>query len=155
MRNSLTVTTVVMLLTATGCGPKPADTEAEAVIEVDKSHPDFKNILGTWVIVSSERFGEPNETAVGNRYTFREDKLSAWLQEFGDFNVDYTIDPTKDPKNFDFELGSEPSIHRGIYQLDGDTLRLCFLTRNRPTSFKTKEGDPWVSHVLERSADQD
>ena len=143
---------------AMGCGNQAVESEpeTETVSEADR-HSDFTDILGTWVVVSSEREGEPNDEAVGNRFTFREDKLSAWLQDYGDFNVDYTIDPHKDPKNFDFELGPkpDPSMHRGIYALEGDKLKLCFMTRNRPTSFETKQGDPWISHVLERSADED
>ncbi len=57
------------------------------------------------------------------------------------------VDPTKSPKEIDYQLtmsddGQKKSI-RGIYEFDGDTLKVCASYDNaidRPTSFISRPG---------------
>jgi uncharacterized protein (TIGR03067 family) len=69
---------------------------------------------------------------------FREDK---------DTKLAYTIDPTKKPKTLDMRDPADPNakIHAAIYELEGDTLRLCMCDKpgkSRPTEFSgAKEKD--------------
>ena len=148
-----------LLLTWVGCSDKEAAmqaaADAEAAAEEAKraSHPDFEQIKGTWKIVTSEWDGDPNERAVGNFFTFENARMKAWIREIGDISLDYEIDPTKDPKHLTAVAGRPPNESRytAIYELDGDTLKICFRERDRPTSFETERGSMWTSHVLKRT----
>ncbi len=134
---------------ALGCsGGSAPQSETSA----ERSHPDFKNILGTWKIVASEWDGDPNQEAIGNHFTFNNARMDAWLRTIGEISVDYEIDPTRNPKHLKATMGFPPNqtLYLGIYELDGDTLKLCFRKRERPTSFKTELGSMSTSHVLER-----
>lgn len=159
MRYGFTVVTVVIaLLSTSGCSSPSADAPPDPETVKRDSHPDYKDIMGTWQIVSSEWDGSPYEEAIGNRFTFREIKLDAWIKDLGgSLVVDYEIDPTQTPKHFDVTVGFEPNrTHlRGIYELDGDTLQLCFREGERPTEFKTTQGNFGRYHVFQRAAEED
>ena len=54
----------------------------------------------------------------------------------------YKLDPSQKPKHIDLVTPKE-EVNRGIYLLDGDTLKLCATDKpgeDRPTEFKSKEG---------------
>lgn len=149
---------LMLALCATcGCSKKAAAPPASGTANADASaadqDPDYKNIQGQWKIVSSEWDGEPNEQAVGNLFTFDGRNLQAWVRDIGTITLNYELDPTKQPKHLTARRGSGPkeSIYTAIYELDGDTLKLCFRERDRPTSFKTTVGSFWTSHVLQRT----
>ena len=150
---------MVALCAAWGCNRQSASvsktSEADAQKAAANQDPDFENIKGTWKIVSSEWDGEPNPKAVGNFFTFDGASLKAWLRDIGDVTLEYKIDPSKQPKHMTVKLGRPPNdmIYSAIYELNGDTLKVCFRERDRPTGFKTEVGTLWTSHVLERSDD--
>jgi len=154
----IVVTVVISLLSTSGCSGPSADSPPDPETAKRDSHADYKDIMGTWQIVSSEWDGSPYKEAIGNRFTFREIKLDAWIKNLGgNLVVDYEIDPTKTPKHFDVRASYEPRrTHlRGIYELAGDTLRLCFRERERPTEFKTTQGNFGRYHVFKRAAEED
>jgi uncharacterized protein (TIGR03067 family) len=104
---------------------------------------DLDRLQGTWVLVEMQREGEdvPAEdfkgsTAVyeGNRITLRDgDRVRR--------RGIVTLDPTRKPKainTWDQDGPYEDQTVPGIYELDGDTLRLCF---SRPGSERPKEFD--------------
>jgi uncharacterized protein (TIGR03067 family) len=163
---SVAVLAMFVLVPMIGCskdnGASKAQSEADAAAKSAEmarrdSHPDYKDILGTWKIVSSEWDGSPNKRAVGNRITFETFKMEAWMKDLGEIILDYEIDPTKDPKQLDAMYGFPPDrVHyRAIYELDGNKLKICFRERERPTGYETERGSMWTSHVMERAADQD
>jgi uncharacterized protein (TIGR03067 family) len=57
-----------------------------------------------------------------------------------------TLDPTKTPKEIDIEVASgkyKGVVYLGIYELKGDTLRICFAMPDRPvrpTDFSAGKG---------------
>jgi uncharacterized protein (TIGR03067 family) len=66
-----------------------------------------------------------------------------------------TIDPSKKPKTIDLVTrlpggGSEKAV--GIYELSGDTLKICYdnTGKERPKEFKSAEGSTVVLSVLKR-----
>jgi uncharacterized protein (TIGR03067 family) len=69
----------------------------------------------------------------------------------------FTVDPTKKPKEITLATmlrdGSDRSMP-GIYELDGDTLKLC-LGERRPTEFKTDAASKQSSFVLKREKKKD
>jgi uncharacterized protein (TIGR03067 family) len=56
--------------------------------------------------------------------------------------VPFKLDPSKKPKQIDLEI-MEGQPNKGIYSLEGDTLKLCVSedeNEDRPTEFATKPG---------------
>jgi uncharacterized protein (TIGR03067 family) len=123
----------------------------------DAGKKELEKLQGTWEQVASETNGE--ETS---------DKVIQWLNESVTISKDQfkqrfsrgagaldvveetgiiKLDPAADPKAIDFvyytgKLGGK--TRQGIYQVDGDTLRICWLPpekEGRPTQFKTTKGD--------------
>ena len=70
----------------------------------------------------------------------------------------YRLDPTKSPRQIDFTFSGEVQmIALGIYQLDGDKLKLCLCVDpvkfdQRPTEMATKAGQTRIILTLKRVA---
>jgi len=148
---------LVCLAVSWGCsGQKVTNVVVETETETpepENKHPDFKNLLGIWKITSSVRNGEPHDKAVGNFFTFDETNLDAWIRDYGDIIAPYELDPTVEPKHLTVKLGNPPNdrIYTCIYELDGDSLKMCFKDRERPTGYESTAENEWTSHVLVRT----
>jgi RNA polymerase sigma factor (sigma-70 family) len=129
---------------AGGAGPEDADRR------------DRKKFESRWSIESVET-GGADETASPAavlkecRYTFQGDK---YLLKRGNQTVEegaFRIDPTKTPAAFDLKSGNANELVPGIYEFDGETLKLCFPTsgKDRPTEFKGGNGNALL--VLKRT----
>ena len=111
---------------------------------------DVEKLQGTWKLVSVETHGvklhhSPASLKVkGERLFWVSDAKGARPIGTGQ---GFKIDPTTNPKAVDVESvevratgQSTPIIVKGIYDLDGDTLKLCLnRTGERPKSFDTKK----------------
>jgi uncharacterized protein (TIGR03067 family) len=64
------------------------------------------------------------------------------------------IDPTVTPKRLDDHQSQLVRPALGIYQLEGDRLTLCWSNASpeRPTTFDSPEGSPFVLSVLRRQS---
>jgi len=102
-------------------------------------------LQGTWVMVSIEIMGMKIEGPKGQElaFTFDGDKFivhEAMHREEGS----YKVDETKNPKAIDLvaPMGKMKETIKGIYQLEGDTLKIAFSPEgpngNRPTTFDAK-----------------
>ena len=102
---------------------------------------DMKQLQGNWTVVSiqvngkdlpQDKIGDPKASVKGDEYRIH------------DFRLRLTIDPTKKPKTIDMDGkdgNGKPLSMIGIYELEGDTLRICFAkpgTKERPTKMETK-----------------
>lgn len=107
----------------------------------------LKNIQGTWRFVAHEMDGKkaPPEETKKMTITFKDDK---WTVRDGDKVVQagtHKFDPSKKPAQVDAKVTEgegKGSNMLGIYELKGDTIKVCFdvMGKERPTSFSTKEG---------------
>ncbi len=102
---------------------------------------EAKKLQGNWTVVALEAGGKPvpeeQVKAVNLQLTFKENKLTT--QSAGETKEGtFKLDPTKKPKEIDVTFGVKTS--KGIYQLEGDTLKLCLSEGERPTEFATKPG---------------
>lgn len=127
-----------------------AGSALSAPVPKDTSAPDaLKGLAGEWVVVESESFGRSGELHVGEVFKFEGDRLT---HETGGRAVEYRVrvGPKVEPSQMDWRA-AEPDdakwSHRGIYQIDGDKLTVCVLSRfeaddekDRPTEFRTKAG---------------
>ena len=136
-----------------GCGGRGCS-EPEVVRDCgnhggeDAAQNELKKIEGTWRFVSRVRVdGKPNPpeqlarwklTITGEKWSVLEDG------KLGNAGV-HKFDPTKKPAQLDVLItkGEEKgSYHIGIYELEGDTMKVClgFPNKERPTSFTPELG---------------
>lgn len=119
---------------------------------------DAEKLTGTWLIVSQMSEGE--ETAPADlknemlKIAFTKGEL-AFLSGMGTRSkCSWVIDSSKRPKQITLTniepLKGEKSV--GIYELDGDTLKLCIgpAEKDWPTKFEAKRDSGYVLHVLSR-----
>jgi uncharacterized protein (TIGR03067 family) len=106
---------------------------------------DQDRIQGTWVMVGREVDGQAEDAATLTsqaRMIFDKNrilvKMGSMIAELGTFS----LDPTKAPKHYNRTYG-EGTPREGIYELEGDTLKICLaeIGKPRPTSLATKPGE--------------
>jgi uncharacterized protein (TIGR03067 family) len=131
---------------------QPAPVAAAA--KDDSTRKDRDLLQGTWLAVGAEfgskKLDDAQVPVHEFRYIFEGDMM--WATSRGkdkDQGVHFTLDPGKTPKEIDFSADTESG--KGIYALEGDTLKLCLAPPGvpRPDGFsKQKEG--CASFVLKR-----
>ena len=105
----------------------------------DTVRGDRQKILGTWRVVSKDqkRLTIPiTTTRLGSK-------------------INYTLDSSNDLKQIDMQhrrpRGRPRSAAKGIYTLEGDTLKICWVYQGkRPTSFKAPQPGRGRLLVLKR-----
>lgn len=131
-----------------GLGQDAADIKAE-----------MKKLEGQWVRIAVDIEGVKTEDGPKDA-----DKAIRLIIRGDIYDGDrFKIDPSKSPKHIDvitMEDGNETPM-RGIYELKGDVLKLCFTypfegnlanLGKRPTTFTTKQGDDHVVEIYKRQA---
>ena len=140
MRIALVTLLCTFGLTAAGGTGARADDKAD----VEK---ELKKFQGTWTFESVEAGGKklPADQFKGMTVTFEGDKYSV---KMGDEVVEAAtqkLDPSKSPKTLDSTVTEGPNkgkVYLGIYEISGDTLKVCFDEegKKRPTEFKGESG---------------
>lgn len=127
----------VLALILVAMGPAIyADGPADGTAERDR-----KALVGTWQVVSVDANGQkvPEEAIKDFQFIFTADSLTRKKGGKAESGAGYRLDPSKSPKWIDM-TGTTDGKDRSIpalYELDGDTLKLCF--RN---DYKSKDGKP-------------
>jgi uncharacterized protein (TIGR03067 family) len=147
----------MFMLTLTAALALAIRTSASVIKVADKDHAS--GLLGTWVVVSGEEDGKPSlqEKIKGSKMTV--DKKSIKLTDKDDkqlWILDYKLDPSKRPAQIDMTVAEGQGAGKtseGIYELDGDTLKLCYSLPGgeRPKEFKTKTGGKENCFTLKRA----
>lgn len=108
---------------------------------------DLKKIQGTWKFVTHEVDGQPApaEQVANMEIIFTGDKFRVLADGKMVQEGTQKLDGSKKPGQIESKVtGGEQkgSTLLGIYELDGDTIKVCFDVsgKSRPTSFKAKEG---------------
>lgn len=106
----------------------------------DDAKGDHEKIQGTWKVVSTEDSGRkaPDEAIKDLKLVITQDKIT---YKFGDKTTkkSYKLDATKKPKWIDLTEGDRTTL--GIYELEGDNLKICFPEGGkgeRSTAFESK-----------------
>jgi uncharacterized protein (TIGR03067 family) len=109
---------------------------------------DQEKIQGTWELVSGERNGKPlpDEVIQHVKLIFAGDKLTTQHKD-RKTEATFKLDANKTPKEIDLDM--DGSVGKGIYQLDGDSLKLVHgeVGDPRPKEFP-KEGSGLTVLVL-------
>lgn len=106
---------------------------------------ELEKLHGTWIAVSAEKQGNRVPEEELKRAELRlviegEEFTITTARAAGEgMKGKLKIDPAKKPKSIDLTAevaGGRISTATGIYELDGDTLKLCY-GKDRPTRFET------------------
>ena len=113
---------------------------------------------GTWQVVQLESGGEkaPENGLKEMQVVLTKDTLSIQLSPARKQLGTYKADATRKPKAIDLMPTVGPDKGKtlaGIYQLDGDNLKLCFSEpgEERPRAFATKKGSAGMCMTLKRA----
>jgi uncharacterized protein (TIGR03067 family) len=115
----------------------------------------LKKIEGTWRFVAHEANGQksPPEELAQLKITFSGDKFTVTQQGKVVQAGTHKLDPSKKPAQIDAmitEGQGKGGTMLGVYELDGNTIRVCFdpTGKERPTSVTGKRDQ--MSAVIER-----
>jgi uncharacterized protein (TIGR03067 family) len=124
------------------------------LIAADKAKNDGDKVLGGWTVESFMQSGQTVDDAKGDKVTFKKGKVEIKGKN-GDHSGAYKLRPGASPKQIDFtpdDGEGADKVHKGIYELKGDTLRVLLAgpDEDRPKNFKDKEGTGVIYVVLKR-----
>ena len=147
----------LILVASLGMGSPLAATKAEDPPSRKLAQEDLKKLQGTWECVSMEREGDPipAEQLKGTKVVY-EDDLATLYRDGEVFRRGLiTLDTAKTPRRvntWDLNGPYADQTVPGIYEIDGDTLKLCFSRPNvdRPKEFTTKKEPGYLMVVYKR-----
>jgi uncharacterized protein (TIGR03067 family) len=115
-----------------------------------------QGLEGTWSVVYIEFAGRPMTELLGAELVLANGKKTFKMPSGVVEQGTYTLDPTRTPKQIDATTVGKAATAKGIYALDGATLKLCFsqLGKQRPKRFATAKDSDLLLMVLERVAPQ-
>ncbi|MDB5385370.1 MAG: hypothetical protein JWM11_1016 [Planctomycetaceae bacterium] len=114
----------------------------------DRTSSELNKLEGVWVPTWVESGGEKAAAKQINgidQPLVIKDGKTKWNYEGKDYDVVITVDPTKSPKTLDRKIVAGTGVlkdftSRAIYELDGDTLKICFnaeMEETRPDKFRS------------------
>ena len=110
----------------------------------DAVKKDQEKLQGDWILASGERDGEqfPDDMVKSLKRFVTGDKFTVNRDDQTVTKGTFTLDPSKKPKAIDLKIEGNDQVIQGIYELDGDTLKLCYAApgEERPKQFGTKAG---------------
>jgi uncharacterized protein (TIGR03067 family) len=118
----------------------------------EKPKSDKEKLQGTWTVVAAEKAGvKSSPEAVKNMKVIIEGDTIEIDDGKKKEKVSFVLDPMKKLREIDLVEGKLPHA-LGIYELDGDNLKLCWQKggRTRPTEFVSKPNAELVLLVLKR-----
>jgi uncharacterized protein (TIGR03067 family) len=128
---------------------KPGDAD-------DVNAKEYRAFEGTWRTVSIHAEGKdlPAEAFKTSRLVCKGRDFTT-ITDDGTSRGTFKVDATKSPKTMDITItegGAKGVTFRGIYELKGDTYKLCGSPKgkDRPKEFDGKAGSGYILQVLER-----
>ncbi len=120
----------------------------------DETERELDRLQGAWALESVETKGKqvPKDEIVRNTLILQGEEFIRMNGETQLPPATFKIDPTKRPKLIDQvfkDKEGRPVVRPGIYELDGDTLKLAF-AKERPKELKTSPDSDLVITVYRR-----
>jgi RNA polymerase sigma factor (sigma-70 family) len=167
-----------------GKGRPPGTVKADQ-LKVEQQKPskdDMASLQGTWKLVSSESdgvtIGEGRPEIQGSFAVFKKSSVMMTWKMFHSPQVrkppedakavgTFTLDTKRNPRAIVITwqtnpaFGKEDMVQRGIYAVDGDTLKLCFYFAGKdvrslvPTEFSAKAGSKRAVSIFKRVRSSD
>ncbi len=105
---------------------------------------DDDKLQGSWKVISIEKNGkkQPEDATKAMKFVIKGDKFVLKVGD-QDNESSFKLDAGKKPKSITLAIktGDKEEVIKGIYQLDGDDLKICAAGEpgvERPTEFATK-----------------
>jgi uncharacterized protein (TIGR03067 family) len=117
---------------------------------------EIKNLQGTWGVVTLEAEGAKMAPGVfkGSKIVIKGEAFTT-ISMGATYKGTFSVDVVATPKTIDLNFTEGPEAgHKslGIYELDGDTWKLCLTVgaKDRPKTFATKAGSGLALETLKR-----
>ena len=119
------------------------------LLRADDAKDEAKKLEGTWKVVSVDAGGRLQDSGSGpQQVVIQGDQITLKMKGGEGPTYRFTVDPSQKPKAMDW-FKKDASTIGGVYELDGDDLKLCFPLvpserkegerLKRPTGFDTKD----------------
>lgn len=119
---------------------------------------DLQKLAGVWICVSGVNDGKslPDDIVKQLKLTLTKDRYKTEKGKALLFDGIYKIDTGQQPKHIDItapEGEQAGKTSKGIYALEGDTLKMCYATpdKDRPKEFDSKPGSGATLVVWKRA----
>ncbi|OAI54878.1 hypothetical protein AYO44_14100 [Planctomycetaceae bacterium SCGC AG-212-F19] len=129
---------------------------AGVLVAADDPAAEAKKFEGAWTMVSGEKDGKglPEPSVKTAKLVIKGDQHDVRIGD-DTFKGTHKLDPTKKPKTIDATDTEGPFKGKtvlGIYELDGDSFKVCFAEpgKDRPKEFSTKSGTGHILHVWKK-----
>jgi uncharacterized protein (TIGR03067 family) len=123
--------------------------------EAPDAKKDRDQLQGDWTLASGERDGQPlpEDLVKSLKRTIKGDTFVVSRDDQALAKGTFTLDPSQKPKAIDIKPEGATQPVRGIYELDGDTFKLCYAAPGevRPKEFATKAGSGHTLAVWKRA----
>jgi len=124
----------------------------------DDAKEELKKLEGTWNLVMSEQDGMKSDPKFvkNGKMVIKGNEMTVYGGKVISSKAKITLNPSKTPKTIDAVQtygGPKGTKAPGIYELDGDTLKICFGEKQRPKDFTAKKGSKRASDVWKRAAE--
>lgn len=120
---------LLVLAAVAAAAPAPKETAAD-------------KLQGTWVVVASEDGGEKQKGQVGEKVVIAGDRITLhWGKKSA--TVRFRLDPSRTPGWIDL-VNEQQEPSPGIYELNGDTLKICHPEggKVRSDKFESRKDSP-------------
>jgi uncharacterized protein (TIGR03067 family) len=124
----------------------------------DKANAEIEKLRGTWRVVSLEVEGRKMADNVfkGSKIVLKGSDFTT-ISPGATYKGTFSVDPSAAPKTIEMNFTEGPEAGNkslGIYELDGDTWKLCLTigAKDRPGTFATKTGSGLALETLKREA---
>lgn len=129
-----------------------------ASIRAEDDAAELAKLEGTWAITEFTSKGQkvPEDQLKHMQIVFAKDKTATMKMDGNAVDTStFEIKSGEKPKHMDMKETkgeNKDKVEMGIYELDGDTLKICSAAINekRPTEFGSKEGGTTTLVILKR-----
>jgi uncharacterized protein (TIGR03067 family) len=131
---------------------------AGLLVADDKANKDQEGLQGTWTLETFNLDGKPApaELVKAITFVFKDNTYTINMEGKEVETGTFKLDSSKKPKTVDFEIKSgndKGKKQPGIYELDGDTFKLCMAFpggTDRPKELAAKADTKTIYSVLKR-----
>ena len=122
----------------------------------DANKKDMDALQGKWQLVSLTRDGKDQDVPKDAVRVIKDNTYTVTPRPGVTITGTFKIDATAKPKTIDMTATSGDNAGKtslGIYDLDGDTLKICWAPpgKDRPTEFKSAEGSGVLLSVQKKA----
>ena len=111
---------------------------------------DLEKMKGTWSAEKMVAGGMELPAEFLKEMKFVIDGNKIYEKEKKEMAGTIKLDSSKTPKVMDVETSDGKKL-LGIYEQDGNTLKMCFGEKDRPKEFKSEQGSETILFVLKRA----